>query len=114
MSQVACDQAVRDAVVARGEAERAKADARRSLSASPGAAEPQKQASELDDLRQKLADANGHLASVRQAEDAARAKVALYRDVAQRLHKMVDTGELSIALRDGRMVLQLPNDILFD
>jgi chemotaxis protein MotB len=27
---------------------------------------------------------------------------------------MVDAGDLSIALRDGRMVLQLPNDVLFD
>jgi chemotaxis protein MotB len=114
VSQGTYDQAVRDAAVARAEAETAKADARKSLCASPGAAEFQKQASDLDELRQRLAEANGHLATVQQAEEAARAKAALYAEVAQELHKMVDAGELSIVLRDGRMVLRLPNDVLFD
>jgi chemotaxis protein MotB len=31
-----------------------------------------------------------------------------------RSRQMVDDGQLSVVIRDGRMVLQLPNDILFD
>jgi chemotaxis protein MotB len=38
----------------------------------------------------------------------------LFRELALKLRKMVDAGELKISLRDGRMVLQLPNEVLFD
>jgi chemotaxis protein MotB len=31
-----------------------------------------------------------------------------------KLKRMVDDGQLSVVVRDGRMVLQLPNDVLFD
>ena len=30
------------------------------------------------------------------------------------LQKQVDAGDLVVTVRDGRMVLQLPNDVLFD
>jgi chemotaxis protein MotB len=114
VSQVTYDQAVRDAAVARAEAEQAKADARRAIGTSAGAAEFQKQATELEDLREKLTDANARVATIQSAEEAARAKAALYQELATQLHNMVDAGQLSIVLRDGRMVLQLPNDVLFD
>lgn len=38
----------------------------------------------------------------------------LYKGLAMRLKNVVDTGELSIVVRSGRMVLSLPNDVLFD
>jgi chemotaxis protein MotB len=40
--------------------------------------------------------------------------VPLYKVLALRLKEMVDAGDLSIVLRDGRMVLRLSNDVLFD
>ena len=39
---------------------------------------------------------------------------ALYKSLAMRLKSVVDTGDLSIVVRAGRMVLRLPNDVLFD
>jgi chemotaxis protein MotB len=39
---------------------------------------------------------------------------ALYKRLATRLKSVVDAGDLSIAVRSGRMVLRLPNDVLFD
>jgi len=61
----------------------------------------------LQEMRQRLA-------ALRRAQEAAEKRVALYRDLTQKLRKIVDSGNLSIALRDGRMVLRLPNDVLFD
>jgi chemotaxis protein MotB len=38
----------------------------------------------------------------------------LYKRLAMQLKSVVDTGDLSIVVRAGRMVLRLPNDVLFD
>jgi len=54
------------------------------------------------------------VARLRQEEAAIAARAALLRDLAGKFAKMVDAGDLKIVLRDGRMVLQLPNDVLFD
>ena len=51
---------------------------------------------------------------LRRQQEATAARAALFHDLAQKLAKMVDAGDLRIVLRDGRMVLQLPNDVLFD
>lgn len=63
---------------------------------------------------ESLADARAHLAELRKAQAAAEARAALYADLVHKLQKVVDTGDLQIVLRDGRMVLRLPNDVLFD
>ena len=61
-----------------------------------------------------LADTRTRLEELRRAQAATEYRARLYRDLALRLQKMIDAGELSIYLRDGRMVLALPNDVLFD
>lgn len=70
--------------------------------------------SEKGTLASALDESRARLAELRRAQAAAEQRAQLYRDLAVRLKKMVDAGDLSIALRDGRMVLQLPNDVLFD
>lgn len=65
-------------------------------------------------LASALRESRARLEELRRAEERAEQRAALYRELALRLKKMVDAGDLSIALRDGRMVLQMPNDILFD
>ncbi len=65
-------------------------------------------------LASALGESRARLEELRRAQAAAEMRVRLYRDLALRLKKMVDAGDLSIALRDGRMVLQLPNDVLFE
>jgi chemotaxis protein MotB len=51
---------------------------------------------------------------LRRAEAAAQARSALFQKLAARLERMIDAGDLQITLRSGRMVLVLPNDVLFD
>lgn len=41
-------------------------------------------------------------------------RVAEYKDLLTRFKHLIDAGTLKVAIRDGRMVLQLPTDVLFD
>jgi chemotaxis protein MotB len=72
----------------------------------------------LDAANAKLADQTAaskeDLDRLRREQAATAARAALFHDLARKLAKMVDAGDLRIMLRDGRMVLQLPNDVLFD
>lgn len=65
-------------------------------------------------LSSTLADARTRLEELHKAQAAAEARIALLRELASKFHKMIDAGELQVGLRDGRMVLQLSNDVLFD
>jgi chemotaxis protein MotB len=65
-------------------------------------------------LASSLEQAKARLEELRRAQAAAEARAALFKEVALRLRRMVDAGELQIALRSGRMVLILPADVLFD
>ena len=65
-------------------------------------------------LASSLAEARARLDELRRAQSAAETRAKLYRDLALKLKKMLDAGDLSISLREGRMVLLLPNDVLFD
>ncbi len=65
-------------------------------------------------LGSALDDAKRRLDELRRAQTAAEARAALFRSLALKLKKMIDARELSIVLRNGRMVLVLPNDVLFD
>jgi chemotaxis protein MotB len=65
-------------------------------------------------LATALEQARARLEELRKAQAAADARAALFHQLALKFQKMIDAGELKIALRDGRMVLQLSNDVLFD
>jgi chemotaxis protein MotB len=65
-------------------------------------------------LASALADAKARLEELRKAQAAAAARAQLYKEVLAKFQKMVDAGQLKIALRNGRMVIQLSNDVLFD
>jgi chemotaxis protein MotB len=65
-------------------------------------------------LSSALADAKSRLEDLRKAQAAAEARAALFKQLALKFQKMIDAGELKVALRNGRMVLELPNDVLFD
>jgi chemotaxis protein MotB len=65
-------------------------------------------------LKAALDSSRKRLDELRRAQAAAEARAALYRDLALKLKGMVDAGDLAITLREGRMVLRLPNDVLFD
>jgi chemotaxis protein MotB len=65
-------------------------------------------------LASSLAQARARLEELRRAQASSEARAALFRDLALKLKRMVDAGDLQILLRNGRMVLVLPNDVLFD
>lgn len=71
-------------------------------------------ADQLLAARGALDQARARLEELRKAQAAAEARSALYRDLALKLKRMIDAGDLQISLRSGRMVLVLPNDVLFD
>ncbi len=66
------------------------------------------------ELTGSLERARAGLEELRGARAAAEAREAMFRDVAQRLSRMLDSEELKISLRSGRMVLVLPADVLFE
>lgn len=64
--------------------------------------------------RSRIGELQKRLADLQAAQRAAEARAALYRNLTLKLKKQIDDGDLQIVIRDGRMVLQLPNDVLFD
>lgn len=64
--------------------------------------------------RSRIGDLQKRLVELEAAQHASEARAALYKDLSHKLRKQIDDGDLAIVLRDGRMVLQLPNDVLFD
>jgi len=81
----------RDALAARATAAESKASAMTgNLTASQ---------QELEDLRKWKADAAKRMQT--------------FRDMSKKLQKMVDAGKLGVRVRDGRLVMRLPQDVLF-
>ena len=65
-------------------------------------------------LKDALDGSRRRLDELRRAQAAAESRAALYRDLALKFKHMVDAGDLAITLRQGRMVLRMSNDVLFD
>ncbi len=76
--------------------------------------ELEKLGADAKSLAVEKGDLAAALAEVRRAHVAADIRARTYQALALKLKKMVDAGDLSIVLRDGRMVLQLPSDVLFE
>ena len=70
--------------------------------------------SEKGSLSAALTEAKARLEELRKGQAAADARAALFKQLVLKFQKMVDAGQLKVTLRDGRMVLQLANDVLFD
>jgi chemotaxis protein MotB len=60
-----------------------------------------------------LSDAKLRLEELRKAQAAAQARADLFKSLMSRFKRMIDAGDLTIVVRDGRMVLSLRNDVLF-
>ena len=73
-----------------------------------------KLASEKGALATTLEDAKARLEELRRQKAAAEARAATFRNLVARLRSMIDAGQLKVVIRDGRMLIQLPNDVLFD
>ena len=65
-------------------------------------------------LSKALDDAKARLEELRKAQAAAEARAQLFQQFVQKFKKMIDAGQLKVATRAGRLVIQLANDVLFD
>ncbi len=69
---------------------------------------------EKGQLTQGLADARARLEDLRREKQAAEARAAMFRKLVADFKSMIDAGKLKVVIRDGRMIIALPNDVLFD
>ena len=65
--------------------------------------------SEKGTMSQALGDAKQRLEELRKAQAATEARTALYKQLIQKFKKLTDSGQMRIEIREGRMILQLPN-----
>jgi chemotaxis protein MotB len=70
--------------------------------------------SERGQLAQGLNDAKQRLEELRRQKAAAEARAATFRKLIAKLRAMIDAGTIKVTIRNGRMLLTLPNDVLFD
>ena len=73
-----------------------------------------KLAHEKGQLDATLADAKARLEDLRKQKLAAEARAQTFRNLVAQLRSMIDAGKLKVVIRDGRMIIALPNDVLFD
>lgn len=65
-------------------------------------------------LEEALAANRSELDQLREARRQTEERLKVYRDIASQLASMIEAGQLSVSIRDGRMVINLADDILFD
>ncbi len=77
--------------------------------------------SQLKDATDRLASAGAEkekieadVAELRRQEEAERARAAIFQGLVAKLKGMIDAGQLSVYIRNGRMLVKLPDNVLFD
>jgi chemotaxis protein MotB len=71
-------------------------------------------ADEAGQLAAGMENLQKRLDELEKQKKAAEARAAMFRQLAEKLRSMVDAGQIKVTVRNGRMLLALPNDILFD
>ncbi|MDX9720260.1 MAG: OmpA family protein [Myxococcota bacterium] len=70
--------------------------------------------SDKTQLESSVAEMQTALAELEKRKAEAEARVAEYREFVNKFKKLIDEGKLRVQIRDGRMILQLATDILFE
>ena len=70
--------------------------------------------SETGGLEEALEATKAELEELRKKRQQTEERLARYRSIAEKLASMVEAGKLSVKIRDGKMVIELSNNILFD
>ena len=74
----------------------------------------EKLTSERGQLAGALDATRERLEELRKQKAAAEALAATFQSLVTRLKSMIDAGQLKVIIRDGRMLIAMPNDVLFD
>lgn len=69
---------------------------------------------ETGSLEESLQASREELDELREARQQTEERLEVYRQLAEQLASMVESGQLSVEIRDGRMVINLDDEILFD
>lgn len=70
--------------------------------------------SEKGQLAQGLEESKARLEELRRQREAAELRLATFRSLIQRFKSMIDSGQLKVLVRSGRMLISLPDNVLFD
>ena len=70
--------------------------------------------SEQGSLEEKLNATKDELAKLREKQRQQRERLSKYRELAKRLADTFESGQLSVKVRDGKMVIEMSDDILFN
>jgi chemotaxis protein MotB len=70
-------------------------------------------ASTLSQMKGNLTASRQELEELRKWKSDAAKRMQTFRDMSAKLQKIVDTGKLGVRVRDGRLVMRLPQDVLF-
>jgi chemotaxis protein MotB len=73
-----------------------------------------KVSAERAELSASLALTGARLEELRVHAQASEARAQVFRDLVAKLHGMIDAGKLKVVVRQGRMLIALPSDVLFD
>ncbi|MDJ0807721.1 MAG: OmpA family protein [Gammaproteobacteria bacterium] len=66
------------------------------------------------DLQQELQESRLQIEMLREVEYETQRRNEIYAQFVERLQSMIDAGQLSVNIRNGRIVIELPNNVLFD
>ena len=66
------------------------------------------------DLQQELQESRLQIEMLREVEYETQRRNEIYSQFVERLQGMIDAGQLSVNIRNGRIVIELPNNVLFD
>ncbi|MHB8420499.1 MAG: OmpA/MotB family protein [Myxococcales bacterium] len=71
-------------------------------------------ASEKGSLAESMSKLQGQLAELERQEQQERDRNALFQKLLSKLKGMIDSGKLQVVIRNGKMVVKLPDNVLFD
>jgi chemotaxis protein MotB len=71
-------------------------------------------ANEKGSLAQDMSKLQGQLAELQRQEQQERDRAALFQKLLSQLKGMIDSGKLQVVIRNGKMVVKLPDNVLFD
>ncbi len=67
----------------------------------------------LDDSTDRLNESKSQLEKMRQIEEETKKRNEIYARFVSELQKMIDGGQLTVSIEQGRIVINLPNNVLF-
>ncbi len=67
-----------------------------------------------EQLATEKSDLNARLEEVERQHQLERARAAVYQGLLDKLRDMIDSGQLQVDIRNGKMVVKLPDSVLFD